>query len=211
MKNTTLRKPRQFSRAVPRLSPLSHCFRTKERGEGEEAIFAKHRYTAVERMAKTHRSLLCSSNVKTLQPHKWRHAKRSSAEDRQQAAFVRGHPGQVGNVFSQHDLPQICQRKNRWKLMNRNSPDHSAALQPPPPPFLPKSRHSSQSHHAGSPATAQNGFQNLSRPSVLPRPPEPWPHTYYFEPLWPVMRRRRLLCAVASMLPTFLSQHQWEG
>lgn len=46
MKNTTLRKPRQFSRAVPRLSPLSHCFRTKERGEGEEAIFAKHRQNA---------------------------------------------------------------------------------------------------------------------------------------------------------------------
>lgn len=78
----------------------------------------------------------------TLRAHKWRHGKRSSTDDRQQATFVRANPGQVGNVFSQRDLPQICQRKNRWKLMNRNSPDHSAALQPPPP-FSPlKPRHS---------------------------------------------------------------------
>lgn len=94
--------------------------------------------------------------------------------------------------------------------MNRNSPDHSAALQPPPPllpievpPIL-----QCQSHHAGSPATAQNCFQNLSRPSLLP-PPENLGR--YFESLWPVMRRRRLLCAVASMLPTFSSQSSRRG
>lgn len=161
-------------------------------------------------MAKTHRSLLCSSNVKTLQPHKWRHAKRSSAEDRQQAAFVRGHPGQVGNVFSQHDLPQICQRKNRWKLMNRNSPDHSAALQPPPPlspqvpPLLPVPPRWEPGH----------GTEWLPKPFqafCAAAPPPNLGRRHTISSLWPVMRRRRLLCAVASMLPTFLSQHQWEG
>lgn len=146
----------------------------------------------------------------TLRAHKWRHGKRSSTDDRQQATFVRANPGQVGNVFSQLDLPQICQRKNRWKLMNRNSPDHSAALQPPPP-FLPIE---APSLLCPSPTTL--GARPRHRTAS-----KPFPGLLCCRPrriLVAISSRSgqscaadRLLCAVASMLPTFSSQSSRRG
>lgn len=66
----------------------------------------------------------------------------------------------------------------------------------------------SQSHHAGSPTTAQNCFQNFSRPSLLP-PPENLGR--YFESLWPVMRRRPTAVHRRFDAPHILEPVQLEG